>query len=268
MSKIIQVNKNSIQRYFPDKKIFDNIVEYLRKNHNGHSLIAGGAVRYMLSINKYPSPADDIDIYLLNSYLSPEMIKVDFVNSVFNNSFKSKFFSCLEPLSFEGKENLSYCIETLVCRPYFPNIQFISINYLHPDPFGLHADPDINKPTDEDILNTFDFTVCQAAIFPYSQNDLICKVSEDFIQDEKNRRLNLTGKMSDALISRVYKYIKLGYRLTEESYIYILNHLQETKSKDELKKGHDLLRGKRQNKDFVIAPYAQQLYEKWISSMR
>lgn len=267
MGKLIIIPIESIKRYYPNKEIFINIISFLSNNFSNHAMIAGGAARYMLSPDEHDNiaPADDIDIYLLNCAMGYEesSIREDFIKFVFGNKLVKKRYKWIDNLKFKGQDDLQYEITTLVCRPYFPNIQFISV-------FSNDINNDINyvatRPNDEDILNSFDFTICQAAIFPWFER-LVCEVSDEFMEDEKNRVLRITGKIHDNLISRIYKYIKLGYTLSEESYIHILNHLSTTGDSTERRLGHSLLRKKRENGDFIIAPIANELYEKWLKSI-
>lgn len=263
MSKIIEIPGSSIQRYFPNEKIIRNICNYLSKSCCNDFMIAGGAARYMLSLAEVPSSAEDIDIYIEDSSFD----KDNFVESVFSDSamyikMYIKSFSWLEPISFPSTDNIQYEIHTLVCRPFFPNIQFIMV-WSNLDLLDSNSNFSLNN-----ILNTFDFTVCQAGIY-FRNSQLFCKVSETFMEDEKNRVLRLTGRMSDTLISRIYKYIKLGYKLSEESYVHILSYLGDSKDKDEQYLGQLLLtKVRNERKDFIISPYAQELYEKWIKSLR
>ena len=268
MSKFIPIPNSNIRRYVGSQALFNILVSFLNDYFPNHWLLAGGAARYMLSPNDIVAPAEDIDIFLLNSCI-PQGTFRDELTEKLGIRKKSKY-KWLDDLTFQGQSNLDYQLTTLICRPYMPNIQFIGVYYNDPeDPFG-HSP---TRPNDEDILNSFDFTVCQAAVSSRTNNyqasdTIICKVSETFIEDEKNRTLQLTGAPGPALMQRIYKYVKMGYSLSEESYIDLINYIATTKDSHERNLGHRFLTKKRNSKDFILAPYAQELYKKWLESMK
>lgn len=271
MSKIIQIPNSNIRRYIGNQTLFNTLVSFLNDNFPNRWVMAGGAARFMLSPNDIVAPADDIDIFLLNLSLAQGKLRDELVERLLEAGVKKKTkYKWLDELTFQGHNNLDYQLTTLVCRPYAPNIQFIGVYYNDPNnPFTNYT----NRPNDEDILNSFDFTVCQAAISFQSHEQqtsdtIICKVSESFMEDEKNRCLQITGATSPSLMQRIYKYVKMGYSLSEESYIDLLNYIASTKDSNERNLGHRFLTKKRNSKDFILAPYAQELYKKWIESMR
>ena len=270
MSKLIQIPNSNIRRYVGSQAIFNILVSFLNDYFPNHWLLAGGAARYMLSPENIVAPADDIDIFLLNSCIAQGAFRDELTEKLYEIGIirKKSKYKWLDDLTFQGQSNLYYQLTTLICRPFMPNIQFIGVYYNDPEnPFTNYT----NRPNDEDILNSFDFTVCQAAISPHTtetSDKIICKVSETFMEDEKNRTLQLTGAPGPALMQRIYKYVKMGYSLSEESYIDLINYIAATKDPHERNLGHRFLTKKRNSKDFILAPYAQELYKKWLESMK
>ena len=63
------------------------------------------------------------------------------------------------------------------------------------------------------ILDSFDFTVVQAAIL----DGKTCAVSESFIEDEINKRLVIVNYQNPiSTVNRIIKYTKKGYTITNE----------------------------------------------------
>ena len=283
MSKLIEIDSSNIKRYYPNEKIFNNIISFLNDYFPNSAIIAGGAARYMLSPNKRPSKPDDIDIFLFNQDITG-FYQQHFIDRVFSKChIRSKIMRWLELIDANDRNKIQYSIRTLVCQPFFPNIQFISVNKLSSIANSLDTLPTEHWPTieaiistaevtDEIIVNNFDFTICQASIIPVRDklvhDKLVCKVAETFMDDEKKRLLQITGTHSESLMARIYKYAKLGYSLSEESYIHILNHIANTTDSYEKRLGHQVLKPKRNSNDFIIAPYALELYSKWLKSMQ
>lgn len=78
----------------------------------------------------------------------------------------------------------------------------------------------------EEILSTFDFSVCRIA---YDLTSGLYHTSDSALDDLVNRRLNLIVRNGpvDVQMHRIYKYVSKGFKPTKETFEYLYNTWDE-----------------------------------------
>lgn len=145
------------------------------------AFIAGGFARHSIT----DAPEDyysDIDIY------SRSLKKYEMMEEVFKSKFK---------IIKESEVSITFDNKYSIIKPVL----------------GFYGTP-------EQVLNTFDFTICQAAII----NPETCLYNSSFYEDHKNKRLILycTNYPINTFF-RVIKYTKKGYFISPLEVLKIFN---------------------------------------------
>ncbi len=199
------------------------------------------------------SPSTDLDLF---SYTNDINWSWNTVIKLFKNT------SCKSITGASGDltEGCSFLTSTLILQPYCNNIQLIDILFKN-DFLARDFNREAVLGNFFKILDTFDFTVCKAAILP----DLTCIVHRDFFEHETKRILHITN-CSNSIISRIYKYIKLGYSLDEESYIEVLSFFNKNIRKLDPLEFQSFLNNFIKTGDPFLSDFAEDIYKRWLSS--
>ena len=151
-------------------------------------VIAGGYARYMCSPSSVPRPYTDVDIFSYNETCY-EALEMHFRSS--------------EGIQIAHTNEISTTFDVSNCPEYkqCPNINLIS--------------PKVRKTSvtvgsEVEILDSFDFTVCRAAVI--SPNEVL--VDDNFLADESKGEIRFHKIRSPiGALFRVIKYVEKGYKL-------------------------------------------------------
>ena len=152
---------------------------------NERFIIAGGAARSVISKEKI----EDIDMFLYDNSNKDEIIK-----KLVDVGFKV-VFECSELVTLNG---------------FGTKVQVID---------------KARYGSTEELLDTFDFTICQVAIIKQYQ-DFVVAVMDNTIRDivYNNLRINRI-EYPVATLNRINKYINKGYRPVEDMYLYLFKKI-------------------------------------------
>lgn len=243
------------RRKFWDEESFTDALNFI---DSIPGIIAGGAARYVLSPRLIPSRADDIDIFVARP-VAPQDIRTFFGGRVHRSVAMD-----------QGKPDFTRTVYTAIRQPLHVNIQIIEMDW----EYGDH--PAI-------LLGRFDFSVARAAIFstrhaefgqkrhgiipdldkrPVNYRRAFCVYDTYFEQDERDLRLvPQRDRLTAELVPRIWKYVKLGYQLTEESALSLLSVLQTARF-PEARLGHAVLTTNRSAND-ILSEFFQESYQTW-----
>lgn len=148
--------------------------------------VSGGYARWCCSPLKQPAPYGDIDLWFGDGDTYMEFLK--------------RFFE-----EFSEYEVLE---DNMIVRIRWNGIE---LNFV--SPFIECGSMSVVSGSVKDIIGSFDFSICQAALLDENR----ALVSEDFLYDEKNLILRIKNlrplKYWRGILKRVRKYMKRGYTL-------------------------------------------------------
>lgn len=179
----MKIIKTPLYNVFPRNHVGRKLTETVPFNMENGPWIAGGAMR------KY--------------WVGQEMGKSDWDIYFKNERQFQKVLDILAPMSFNERKNLK--IETKN-----------AVTVFFRDGEEYHDVQLIKKYFDssEDVINSFDFTVCQFI----TDGDII-KYGEHTLSDNKNKLIRLNRKerlTQKGFASRFHKYVLYGYRPSDE----------------------------------------------------
>ena len=153
-------------------------------------IIAGGCLAGLID-SAFSKNINDVDIFIVNSKYQEEIF------FFFERTLKAKkIFKC------PNNELTTYV---------FGGVKYQVI-----------ADPKLIRSSPEDLINEFDFTTCQLALF---KRYLI--TTKQAIRDIKNRVLNIHKiTYPIATMNRIYKYKRKGFKCKNafEQFLYIVQN--------------------------------------------
>lgn len=186
--------------WFPQNK---ELLELIK----GHGFIAGGAAMHMLAgdyaYGFRENITSDIDVFCY-SQADVNAIQKLLVSNSYICSQMTKFAT-----SFYHKNNNNWSLESKDKEhPY------VAVQIIH-SVFG--------KPID--ILDTFDFTVCQFAVELTKNGKLYGFNGAASVQDRNSRRLRLYKVAPDFRVqwARTIKYLGKGFRLSNSDLVMLFN---------------------------------------------
>lgn len=170
----------------------DHLYNFLFVNNarlfKGRVFICGGYVRYMCSPQRKPVPANDVDIYVADPDIFPDLV------DRFEHTFELK-------RKHENEISITYPRADKADHPLFatPPIQMIKPN---------NVGKIVATGTLDEILGNFDFTVIRAGL----PNMGMARVDADFMHDEAHKLLRLKNiHCPVSSLLRCYKYARKGY---------------------------------------------------------
>lgn len=140
-----------------------------------HAFIAGGYARWVLSPHKDCAPPGDIDIYFERE---------------------------------EDQYGMEMALDRMGARREYSTANAIAFSH-HFFPLPLHL-VRVNYGTPENILNSFDFGVCQAALIGNEGY-----VFPSFLEEEERRELRIKT-INGTSLNRVMRYVSRGYWISKE----------------------------------------------------
>lgn len=175
-----------VKRYHPATKF---VMDVIQKNCPGKAFVLGGFARYLCSPHSDTPRPGDIDIFCSKDWACRKIVEY--------------LESCGGVITAETSR--AYTFGPSVFLTELP-IQVIKPRRTAPGVIGSR------NLSDEEIMDQFDFGICQAAVLSESE----CRVSTNFVMDEASKLLCIENTPCPfSTMARAVKYGSYGYTMPQ-----------------------------------------------------